>query len=73
MIKVTHVKDDTRMQKFINHLNFFNEIANMSVSKSLFLHVFFYSYILSQPSAQINLTVTSFPNRFKNLNLLFWD
>lgn len=72
MIKVTHIEDDTRMQKFINHLNFFNEIANVSVSESLFFHVFFYGYILSQPSAQIDLTVASFSNRFKNLDLLFW-
>ena len=46
-------------------------MPNVPVSEPLFLQVFFHGNILSQPSAQKYLSITSFPDRLDYLDLFF--
>ena len=48
-------------------------MPDMPISKPLFLQIFFDGNILSQPSPQKYLTITSFANRLYYLNLFLWN
>ena len=61
------------MVQAIDDLDFFDEVTDVPVPEALFFEVFLYCYLLTQPSAEEDLPITSFANRLNDLNLVLGD
>jgi hypothetical protein len=66
----SHVKDDARVEKFVDDLHLFDEVTDMSVPEALLLQVFLDSHRLAKPPSFENLAVASSPDGPRDGDLL---